>query len=180
MTTDEREDETSEAEDESSTTTSDAALESEAMAADDSSGRDLAERSSDDDDAPAAGAMGTRGFGIERYIQGAYAVLALVLFWIFQQTTVLVWNLFSEPSVAVATGVAAVLAIGGTLALYRHPRFSKLAHEIAVELSMVTWPSRQETQVSTIVVIVTSVVAAIYLGVFDALWSAITDLIYTA
>jgi preprotein translocase SecE subunit len=42
-----------------------------------------------------------------------------------------------------------------------------------------TWPSRDETYVSTVVVLVTSVVAAIYTGVFDALWSALTDFVYT-
>lgn len=176
MTTDDREDET-ETKDEGDSAESAAdsgaslASESKALRSDDSDAHD---------DAPVAGAMGTRGFGIERYIQAAFAVLALVLFWILQQSIVLVWNLFTEPNVMVATAVGAIAAIGGSLALYRHPRFSELAHEVAVELSKVTWPSREETQVSTIVVIVTSVVAAIYMGVFDALWSAITDLLYTA
>jgi preprotein translocase SecE subunit len=43
----------------------------------------------------------------------------------------------------------------------------------------VTWPSREETYTSTIVVVVTSVAAAAYTGVFDAIWSAITDYVYT-
>jgi preprotein translocase subunit SecE len=187
MTTDEREDEkaapgddeNAESGDDGGTPMSEGALQAEAMASapersEESDARDEA------DDAPAAGVMGTRGFGIDRYIQGAFAVLALVLFWVLQQSIVLAWNLFTEPNVLVATAVAAVAAIGGALALYRHERFSVLAREIAVELSKVTWPTREEAQVSTVVVIVTSVVAAVYLGVFDALWSAITDLLYTA
>ena len=54
----------------------------------------------------------------------------------------------------------------------------RISHEIVGELAKVTWPSREETQVSTIVVIVTSIIAAIIVGSFDAVWSTITDLIY--
>jgi preprotein translocase subunit SecE len=50
--------------------------------------------------------------------------------------------------------------------------------EVVGELSKVTWPTREETYYSTIVVIVTSVLAAVYTGIIDALWSAFTDLIY--
>ena len=50
--------------------------------------------------------------------------------------------------------------------------------EVCVELSKVTWPTRKETWSQTIVVIVVSIIAAIILGVFDAFWAQITDLIY--
>lgn len=190
MTTDEREDEEGGEKDDGETAesaaASEATLASEAMATEPEAESDTAARSSEsvadheEDHGPAAGVMGTRGFSIDRYIQGAFAVLALVLFWVLQQSIVLVWNLFTEPNVTIATAAAAVLAIGGAFGLYRHERFSQLAREIAVELSKVTWPTREETQISTVVVIVTSVVAALFLGVFDALWSAITDLLYTA
>jgi len=169
MTTDEREDENGEARAVTGEGTADSA--------DDESG---AARESEDGDAPPAAALGTRLLGIERYIQGAYAVLALLLFWIFQQSVVLLWNLFAEPNVFIATALGALAAVGTALFLYRHERFHQLTREIAIELSKVTWPSREETRVSTVVVIVTSVVAALYLGVFDALWSALTDLLYTA
>ena len=46
------------------------------------------------------------------------------------------------------------------------------------ELSKVTWPTRDETYYSTLVVIVTSVIAAVYTGAFDAVWSAFSDLVY--
>ena len=190
MTTDEREDEEGGEKDEGETAesaaASEASLASEAMAAEPEAESGATARSDEsaadheEDDGPAAGVMGTRGFGIERYIQGAFAVLALVIFWVLQQTVMLVWNLFTEPNATIATGIAAGAAIVATIGLYRHERFSKLAREIAVELSKVTWPSREELQVSTVVVIVTSVVAAIYMGVLDAFWSALTDLLYTA
>jgi preprotein translocase SecE subunit len=49
---------------------------------------------------------------------------------------------------------------------------------VAVELASVTWPTRKETWGNTVVVFVVSLVAAIIIGLFDAGWSAVTDLIY--
>lgn len=178
MTTDERKDDNAEPQDASGEGAADPAVDESVDAGASVDARESGESAVDD--APPAAALGTRLLGIERYIQGAFAVLALLLFWVFQQSIVLFWNLFAEPNVFVATAIGAVAAIGVTVYLYRHERFHQLTREIAVELSKVTWPSREETRVSTVVVIVTSVVAALYLGVFDALWSALTDLLYTA
>ena len=53
----------------------------------------------------------------------------------------------------------------GALALYRNEKVSRVAHEVVGELAKVTWPTRKETQVSTIVVIVTSIIAAVIVGI---------------
>ncbi|MAR55550.1 MAG: preprotein translocase subunit SecE [Rickettsiales bacterium] len=66
----------------------------------------------------------------------------------------------------------------GAVALYRNENVYRFARAVAVELSHVTWPSRQETWSNTLVVIIVSAVAAVILGAFDAAWSAVTDLIY--
>jgi preprotein translocase subunit SecE len=63
-------------------------------------------------------------------------------------------------------------------ALYRNERVYGLATEVATELKKVAWPTRKETQAATLVVIVTVIIAAILLGVFDAIWSWLTDRIY--
>ena len=46
------------------------------------------------------------------------------------------------------------------------------------ELRKVTWPTRKETWSQTIVVLIVSIIAAVILGVYDAVWSHITDLPY--
>ncbi|KPK15008.1 MAG: hypothetical protein AMJ62_11195 [Myxococcales bacterium SG8_38] len=61
---------------------------------------------------------------------------------------------------------------------YRSKKTHTFVVEVCVELSKVTWPARKETWSQTIVVIIVSVIAAIILGVFDAVWSQITDFIY--
>ena len=55
---------------------------------------------------------------------------------------------------------------------------SKFANEVAEELARVKWPTREETWNQTMIVLVVSVIAAIILGVFDATWSKLSDLVY--
>ena len=124
------------------------------------------------------GTVGTRTLGIERYVQGAYLAAALIFFWVIQKTAIAIWNQFNEPNTIVATAGAAVAGLAIAYGLYKNPRVHKLTTEVAGELARVTWPTRDETYTSTIVVIVTSIVAAVYLGVWDFIWSGLTDLIY--
>jgi preprotein translocase SecE subunit len=65
-----------------------------------------------------------------------------------------------------------------TLYCYRHPTLSNLSNEVVVELKKVTWPNSQETRGATLVVIVTVFIMALFLGVFDLIWSNIMDMLY--
>lgn len=117
--------------------------------------------------------------GLERWVQFAFVVVAGLTFFVSDKLITLVWGYFAEPQATIVSGAAAILGILTGYLLYRHPKLNPLAHEVAGELAKVSWPTRQETWTSTVVVIVTSIVAAAYLGAFDALWSAFTDLIYS-
>lgn len=116
--------------------------------------------------------------GLERWVQFGFVLVAILTFFLADKLIEFVWGYFAQPESAVVTGAAAILGIIVGYVAYRHPRLNPMAHEVAGELSKVTWPSRQETSYSTVVVIVTSIIAAAYLGAFDALWSTFTDLIY--
>jgi len=61
------------------------------------------------------------------------------------------------------------------LACYKHPTTQGLATEVVDELSKVTWPTRDETNHATVVVIVAVIISSGFLGVFDALWLWLTD-----
>ena len=124
------------------------------------------------------GEEATRSLGLERWVQFAFVVLAGVTFFLSDKLIAVVWTYFSEPDATIVTGIAAIVGILAGYLLYRHPKVRPLADEVAGELSKVTWPSRRETWYSTVVVIVASIIAAVYLGAFDTLWSAFTDLIY--
>jgi preprotein translocase SecE subunit len=123
--------------------------------------------------------------GIERWVQFAFIAFAVVAFYVSDRLIAFGWDQIAsrwasvpQADPTIVSGTAALLGILGAFLLYRHPRVNELAHEVVGELSRVTWPTRDETYYSTVVVIVTSVIAALYTGVFDALWSAFTDLIY--
>jgi preprotein translocase subunit SecE len=117
--------------------------------------------------------------GLERWVQFGFVLLAGVTFFIGDKLITLIWSYFAEPNGTIVSGASAIIGILTGYLLYRHPKLNPLAHEVAGELAKVTWPSRKETWTSTVVVIITSIIAAAYLGAFDAIWSGFTDLIYT-
>lgn len=69
--------------------------------------------------------------------------------------------------------------IGAAVALRRHPKINTTAHEIANELSKVTWPTWNETRSSTVVVIIVTLICALGFAFFDFIWSNLTGLIYS-
>jgi preprotein translocase subunit SecE len=127
----------------------------------------------------------TGTLGVERWVQFAYAACAITLAWFLIKCTGAVWTLLADTVDAVPEPNDTIIAVGaGLVALitavitYRSEKIHTFVVEVCVELSKVTWPTRKETRSQTIVVIVVSIIAAIILGVFDAVWSQITDFIY--
>ena len=62
--------------------------------------------------------------------------------------------------------------------LYRSDKYYNLANEVASELKKVTWPTAKEVRTATMVVIVMAIISAIILGLFDFVWSNLTELVY--
>lgn len=118
--------------------------------------------------------------GLERWVQFAFIALAVTVFWLLDNIVGAVWNIFAEPDPTLVSASALGVAAVGAIILYRMPSVHGWAHEVAAELSKVTWPTRKETWSATIVVLVVSVIAAVILGVMDTAWAWVTDLIYTA
>jgi preprotein translocase SecE subunit len=119
-----------------------------------------------------------KSLGLGRWVQMAFIAFALLLFWMLDKIIAIVWDKFSEPPPELVTVISLALGAALTFVLYRTPKVKRIAYEVVGELAKVSWPSRKETQVSTIVVIVTSLIAAIIVGSLDAAWSKLTDLIY--
>jgi preprotein translocase subunit SecE len=131
-----------------------------------------AEAREDEDDSMAA------LLGPERWVQFAFIAIGVAVFFLADRLTSQIWGYWAEPDAAIVSAVAAATAILGTFMLYRHPAVNQLADEVVGELSKVTWPTRDEVWISTLVVVATSVIAAAYTGVFDAMWSALTAVVY--
>lgn len=103
----------------------------------------------------------------------------LILFFLLNWTGDWIWGYFARhPNEFVLDGVSAILALGIGIALYRNDRVYALANDVSSELKKVTWPTRKETQIATVVVIVTVLIAAVVLGLFDFVWSWLTDRVY--
>lgn len=122
--------------------------------------------------------VSTRGLGLNRWVQYVFVVIAAFVLWLADKLILLGWQQFDEPNEVVATVASAAIGLGVAFGLYRHEKSHRLVVDVVAELSKVTWPSRKETYASTIVVIVTSIIAAAIVGSFDFVWSAITDLLY--
>jgi preprotein translocase SecE subunit len=116
--------------------------------------------------------------GLARWVQYVFVLAGLFFLWFLDKLVTLVWSNFAEPPATAITGLAAIVGLGGAIALYRNERIHTLVTDVVVELAKVTWPTRQETYVSTVVVIVTSLIAAAVVGAFDFVWSFFTDLLY--
>ena len=50
--------------------------------------------------------------------------------------------------------------------------------EVRSELKKVTWPTAKEVRTATMVVVMMAIISAIILGLFDFVWSNLTELVY--
>ena len=122
--------------------------------------------------------VSTRGLGLSRWVQYVFVVVAAFVLWLADKLITIGWQYWDEPNEVLVTAISAVIGFAVALGLYRNAKSHQLAVDVVAELSKVSWPSRKETYASTIVVIVTSLIAAAIVGSFDFVWSAITDLLY--
>jgi len=72
-------------------------------------------------------------------------------------------------------GLIAVIVVYRT---YQRPDVRTWADEVAAELQKVVWPSRKDVTSSTVIVIVASTVATVYLTLLDRLWAFVTNIVY--
>jgi preprotein translocase subunit SecE len=126
-----------------------------------------------EDDLPITGTL-----GLERWVQFAFIAVAVALVYVTDKIVTFTWEFFAEPDPTIVTITAVAVSLGVSYALYQNMRVRDFAFEVVSEMSKVTWPTRDETWYSTLVVIGASFVAAVYTGLLDALWSALTDLVY--
>lgn len=126
-----------------------------------------------EDDLPITGAL-----GLERWVQFAFIAIAVALVYVTDKLVTFIWEFFAEPDPTIVTIAAVAVSLGVSYVLYQNMRVRDFATEVVSEMSKVTWPTRDETWYSTVVVIGASFVAALYTGLLDALWSALTDMIY--
>jgi preprotein translocase subunit SecE len=144
------------------------------------------------EDEAAAGSLGAT-----RYVHAAFFVAAIIGAYIMGKMLGMAWGAIAEWPAAVRA-VPQLVAYGeeqregiclgagaalGTLAViqsYRKPSVRAWADDVAGELSRVTWPSRETVMNGTIVVVLASAIATVYVTILDRFWSFVTTLVYGA
>jgi preprotein translocase subunit SecE len=108
-----------------------------------------------------------------------YLVGGVVLFYLLQWSIDWIWGYFVRtPDEFLVTMIAAVVAFTTGVVLYKNDRVHGMASEVTAELKKVTWPGAKEVRAATIVVIAMAILSAVILGVFDVVWSQLTELVY--
>jgi preprotein translocase subunit SecE len=145
-----------------------------------------------DDDGEGASTLGS-----ERYVHAAFFVAGILAAFVASKTVVLAWNSLAAWPAAVHA-VPALVSYGeeqrdsiglvagagiGTLTViqaYRKENVRTWANEVAAELSKVTWPTREAVLNGTVVVVVASALATVYVTILDRIWSFLSTLVYGA
>jgi preprotein translocase subunit SecE len=108
-----------------------------------------------------------------------YLCGAVLLFYLLQWSIDWIWGYFAtSPSESKISVVAAVVAGVAAIVLYRNDRIYHLANEVSSELKKVTWPTAKEVRTATLTVIIMAIISAAILGVFDLVWTNVTELVY--
>lgn len=174
-------------EEETSTETSAEAGADEAPA--ESSEQAAVETAEDED---AAGTLGAT-----RYVHAAFFFAAIIGAYITGKMLGLAWGAIAEWPAAVRAvpqlvayseedregiclGIGAALGALVVIQSYRKPSVRGWADDVAGELSRVTWPSRETVMNGTIVVVLASAIATVYVTILDRFWSFVTTLVYGA
>ena len=117
------------------------------------------------------------GMDPTRLVVISYLVFALILTLFFEHLLDLVFarlgvrnhELVDGLGWRLTTLLGVVLAFGGAIFSWMNPKTKAVSLEVANELMRVTWPSWEETRVSTMAVVVASVIAAAVLFGIDSL-----------
>jgi preprotein translocase subunit SecE len=135
--------------------------------------------------------------GASKYVHAAFFVIGIVTAFVGGRVLSTIWNalaawpaavhavpqllLYGEderPSLTIVAGVLAGIVV--VVRLFRNPGVRKWSDDVAGELSKVVWPSRETVTNGTIVVVVASAIATVYVGLLDRLWGFVTTLVYGA
>jgi preprotein translocase subunit SecE len=133
--------------------------------------------------------------GSARYVHASFIAAAILVGYVTSQLFTLIWNRLAEVPWAlralpqlvrydeevrgdVGLMVGAVVGIVTVIRIYRRPAIRSWADDVAAELAKVSWPDREAITNNTVIVIVSCLVATLYVTVLDRFWAFSTGLIY--
>lgn len=149
-----------------------------------------AERTEDGGQTPAQ-------LGVQKYVHAAFFGAGILFAYLMGQILATIWNRLAEWPAAVRAvpqllryaederptltmTVGAILAIIVVVRIYQKETIRRWADEVAAELAKVVWPDKEMVTNGTIVVIVASAIATVYVALLDRFWGFVTTLVYGA
>jgi preprotein translocase SecE subunit len=112
--------------------------------------------------------------GVQKYLYTGYFVGGFLVAFVVHHSIDRLWE-GHDAIATLAGGAAGVLA---TIFAWKNTRIRTLAREIIDELAAVTWPTREETQTATLVVMATSIMAAGAIFFLDRFWGKLTEFLF--
>jgi preprotein translocase subunit SecE len=133
--------------------------------------------------------------GATRYVHAAFFAAAILVAYVSGKMLALIWNRLAEWPAAVkqvpvllryaederegfTMGAGALVGLIAVIQTYRTERIRGWANEVALELTKVTWPNREMVTNGTIVVVIASMIATVYVMILDRFWGYLTQLVY--
>jgi preprotein translocase subunit SecE len=117
--------------------------------------------------------------GSNRWAHLMFVFGGLLACFLMVKATEWVWGYFGKPKAIYADAIGIAIGVIITLIAWRRKSTFTKATEITMELKKVTWPTRKETSAATVVVIVTVIISAMILGLFDLIWSWASGKLYS-
>jgi len=146
---------------------------------------------------PSVEAAAPTTLGATKYVHAAFFVVGIVTAFVAGKVLAGIWNalaawapavravpqllLYGEderPEFTMVAGVGVGIVV--VLQMFRNPGVRQWSDEVAAELSKVVWPTQDIVRNGTIVVVVASALATVYVGLLDRLWGFVTTLVYGA
>lgn len=172
-------------------------VDAESPSSESEAGETETERAEQAKAAPAEPERTATELGALKYVHAAFFLAGVLVAYVGGKLIGLIWNRLVEWPAAVRavpqlvkyaederdsiTLVAGAL-LGALLVIqaYRKEGIRRWADEVATELSKVAWPDRETVLNGTIVVVVASAIATVYVAILDRFWGFLTQLVYGA
>jgi preprotein translocase subunit SecE len=151
----------------------------------------------EEQDAASPDAPVATNLGATKYVHTAFIVAGILLAFVSGKVLAGIWDAVAawppavravpqllylgedeRPSYTMVVG--GVIGVATVVQMFRNRSVRQWGDDVAGELSKVVWPSRETVTNGTIVVVVASAIATVYIGLLDRLWGFVTTLVYGA
>lgn len=128
---------------------------------------------------------GAQQMGYERFVYATFLVGVAVVALLVAKLTSALWTsawhykpAIGEPREWLVYVFAIAVAVFAAFRVYAREEARVFIEEVAEELSLVHWPSKQDVGNATTVVIATTLGATVFFGAMDQFWRFVTDKMY--